>query len=639
MKEINLKHCFKRCFDNKVKVWQPFVAIVFSGFILTACVDNSDDYVDPIVPEPGEETVTGDDASDKQPFKVTQTTVNNNGKSTQTVSLRYYDDMPHVAYISFSDFQNMVMSTKSIQVSKTAASQYKLVTSKGETATVNTADEKITFDDYLSFVSLYILNSQGFVDAEPCYFRGKPAVNTPAAASVTFDLKKYGIDLRGDGQAVYVPLTTLSDIYSDPGCDHVLFNGDKIMLCNFDTKPYKIDASFFEKPYDTIERPADLAAFSYGELCFVIDHFYGRPGRNAIDKTIEEKGIDQALSDQTRKLLQSTNMFEYVFGMECLAAMLADGGHTTISPVTNCATVGIEDKKKIMSYMQKFIQAFSSTYPTETKQVVENVEFNDGSGIAAEVRKKLLNTDKYTKIGNSIYCIFDDFGPIDTKGWAAYYNGTGPLPTYNPQFRGDICGIVEALDKAAEDPEVKNFVLDFTTNNGGETSVLLAITNLLAGKSSYTYDNVLTKQRAVESMQIDGNFDRVFDDKDNAPRHPELNIAILTSHYAFSCGNLLPSLMKDYGYLIIGEKTGGGSCVIQQMCTAEGFCYVLSSARARLVNKAGENIDVGVEPHITLEVKQATGKDEDGDDVKYSDFSAFYVPSIGDQIVNWYANK
>ena len=114
---------------------------------------------------------------------------------------------------------------------------------------------------------------------------------------------------------------------------------------------------------------------------------------------------------------------------------------------------------------------------------------------------------------------------------------------------------MEALDKAAADPEVKNFVLDLTCNNGGELSVLMTITALLAGK------------------------------------------------------------------------------------TAEGFCYQLSSARARLVNKGGENIDGGIEPHIALEVKQATGKDDDGDDVKYSDFSAFYAPSVGEQIVSWYADK
>ena len=331
-------------------------------------------------------------------------------------------------------------------------------------------------------------------------------------------------------------------------------------------------------------------------------------------------------------------MAEYLFGMEYLASRLYDGSHTTISPIGITVILGITDTNILAKFVEKFVTPFANDY-IEAMSVVANIKRNDGSSIAAKERQKLLKTDSYTKIGNTMYCIFDDFGPVDSKAWTAYYKGTGSLPAYNPQFRGDICGIVEALDKAAADPEVKNFVLDLTCNNGGDLSVLLAITTLLAGKNTVTFDNVLTKQRVLYETLIDGNFDRVFDDKDKAPRHPQLNVAIMTSHYAYSCGNLLPSVMKDYGYLIIGEKSGGGSCSIQRMCTAEGLCYQISSARARLINKVGENIDSGVEPHIVLDVKQVTGKDEDGEDVKYSDFSAFYAPSVGEQIVSWYANK
>ena len=631
-----MKQYFMHYFDIKVKVWRPFVMMALLGLSLTACVDSTDNPIDP-----GQETTTGDDASDKTPFKVTQTTVNDNGKSTQTVALRYYDDIPHVAYIAVTDFQDMLVPSKSIKVNKTAASQYQLVTSKGETAMVNTAEESMTFDDYMSFVSLYVINAEGLVedDDELFYVRDKPATYTPATASVTFDMKKYGIDLRGDGQMVYVPLSTLSDIYSNLDGKHVFFNGEKIILTDFETKPIEMDEAFFMKPYDATERPADLAAYSYGELCFAIDHFYGRPGRKGIDNVIQEKGLDQALSENARKLLKSTKMDEYAFGLEYLAARLADGSHTLISPIVNCAVIGITDMKIIGKYLAKFVYPFSEDYYIEAMSVFANIKPNDASEYAAKARQQLLNTDSYIKIGNTMYCFFDDFGPVDSKSWTAFYNGTGPLPTYKPEFKGDICGIVEALDKAAADPEVKNFVLDMTCNNGGELSVLQAITALLAGKTAVTWDNVLTKQRVVNDVLVDANFDRVFDDKDKAPRHPELNVAIMTSHYAYSCGNLLPSQMKDFGYLIIGEKTGGGSCSIQKMCTAEGFCYQISSARARLVNKNGENIDGGVEPHIALEVKQATGKDDDGDEVKYSDFSAFYAPSVGEQIVNWYANK
>lgn len=631
-----MKQLFDQYSDIKVKVWRPFVAMTLFGFALTACVDNTDNPVNP-----GQETTTGDDASDIAKFIVTQTVVNNNGESTQKVTLRYYEDMPDVAYISVSDFQDMLVPNKSIRVSKTAASQYQLVTSKGETVMVNTAEESMTFDDYMSFVSLSATNVAGLEedDDELYYVLDKPSTYTPAAASVTFDMKKYGIDLRGDGQMVYVPLITLSDLYSDLEGKHVFFNGEKIILTDFETLPITMDEAFFMKPYEATERPADLAAYSYGELCFAIDHFYGRPGRNEIDKTIEEKGLDQALSENARKLLRSTKMDEYIFGLEYLASQLYDGSHTTISPISICSVIGITDSKIINQFAAKFITHFTGDYPSEVMAVVENVQRNDGSEMAAKARQQLLNTDTYTKIGNTMYCIFDDFGPIDSKAWTAFYKGAGPLPTYNPEFKGDICGLVEALDKAAADPEVKNFVLDLTCNNGGELPVLQAVTTLLAGKTDVNWDNVLTNQRVVNDVQVDANFDRSFDDKDNIPHYPQLNIAIMTSHYAYSCGNLLPSQMKDYGYLIIGEKSGGGSCSIQRMCTAEGLCYQISSARARLVNRAGENIDRGVVPHIALEVKQTTGKDDDGDDVAYSDFSAFYAPSVGDQIVSWYANR
>jgi hypothetical protein len=38
-------------------------------------------------------------------------------------------------------------------------------------------------------------------------------------------------------------------------------------------------------------------------------------------------------------------------------------------------------------------------------------------------------------------------------------------------------------------------------------------------------------------------------------------------------------------------------------------------------------------------VKKVKVKDADGDDIEYSDFSAFYDKSVGDKIVEWYANK
>ena len=107
------------------------------------------------------------------------------------------------------------MPSKSIRVNRIAASQYTLVTSKGETVKVNTAEESMTFDDFMSLVSLNVVNAEGGViddDDELFCVREKPATYSPAAASVSFDMKKYGIDLRGDGQMVYVPLSRFAQL-------------------------------------------------------------------------------------------------------------------------------------------------------------------------------------------------------------------------------------------------------------------------------------------------------------------------------------------------------------------------------------------------------------------------------------------
>ena len=46
--------------------------LLIAGSFLTACSDSNDD---PVEPQPGQETITGDDASDKAQYKVTQTAV------------------------------------------------------------------------------------------------------------------------------------------------------------------------------------------------------------------------------------------------------------------------------------------------------------------------------------------------------------------------------------------------------------------------------------------------------------------------------------------------------------------------------------------------------------------------------------
>ena len=98
---------------------------------------------------------------------------------------------------------------------------------------------------------------------------------------------------------------------------------------------------------------------------------------------------------------------------------------------------------------------------------------------------------------------------------------------------------------------------------------------------------------------MDTNFDGVFDEKDDA--NPKfdcsgMNIGVLSSKVAFSCGNQFPALMKDYGFPIMGERSGGGTCCIQVMQTADGQNYRISTYRDRTTDKNFKDVDTGIEP-------------------------------------------
>ena len=69
-----------------------------------------------------------------------------------------------------------------------------------------------------------------------------------------------------------------------------------------------------------------------------------------------------------------------------------------------------------------------------------------------------------------------------------------------------------------------------------------------------------------------------------------------SSKVAFSCAHQFPTLMKDYGFPIMGERTDGGTCCIQVMQTADGQNFVISTYRDRSTDKNFANTDTGITP-------------------------------------------
>lgn len=54
--------------------------------------------------------------------------------------------------------------------------------------------------------------------------------------------------------------------------------------------------------------------------------------------------------------------------------------------------------------------------------------------------------------------------------------------------------------------------------------------------------------------------------------------------------------MKDYGFTMMDERSGGAACCIQVMQTADGQNYRISTYRDRSTDKNFVNNDSGVQP-------------------------------------------
>ena len=163
------------------------MAIMVLGF--TACTDDNDDSV--------QRPETNSD--DQTAYTVKQVLVNRDGNNSGTVTLRFYEDMPSVPYISVADFQNIVVPGTTVSVTKTGTALYQLKNAGG-TLIVNTIDETCAFDDFMGFT-----NQMGLVQAgmENAYYDGLPYVRfnrqtlSGGSAALTFDYSSYGINLRG----------------------------------------------------------------------------------------------------------------------------------------------------------------------------------------------------------------------------------------------------------------------------------------------------------------------------------------------------------------------------------------------------------------------------------------------------------
>ncbi len=551
-------------------------------------------------------------------------------ESTEQVTVRYFSDQPQIACMDVAEYyRRFVLSgtegLSGLRVSRTG-NIFELTADDGSQAVIDIDAGTLSSGDLSAFIEMPFYKQQlsyGRTDPWFPFLRTESVTVSPVRTkNITLSFKDYGIPVYADGEAVYLPVATLADLFCDYRCFHVFFNGDAFYtydeLNNIQHTNAKDLVFTYHRPiFASGVRKNDMADFAYRELCFSVDSFYGYPGSAPIEALLKEKGLDRTLREddpEIHSLLLSLNWDDYQTGLYLLFNYLMDdGGHTRYNDLdpTHGRTLEAACQEDIAPRL----------LPSYEQSAV--LRAREAAPLLSE-KYAVYGEAAYTEAGDTAMVTINSF-TVDSEGWIRYYAGEGPLPVETDT----LALVADSLRWAQQNPDIKQFVIDLTHNGGGEERALLAIFSLLTNRSCLTEYDRLKGQLIRTEYTVDRNFDGIFDERDDAV-HYDFRFAVLTSRLSFSCSNLLASFCRENGILLLGQTSGGGSCSCRFAQTADGLAIRFSSVQ-RFLTSQGESIETGVPTDLPLARTGANGQE-------YYD-GCLDLARIGDLIRQYYQTK
>lgn len=288
-----------------------------------------------------------------------------------------------------------------------------------------------------------------------------------------------------------------------------------------------------------------------------------------------------------------------MYGLMRLCCKVYGDSHTAFTANQDIYTLrqAIDDHDYNDVYSEKILARLSA------KQIIPNwrtnARKNKASG-ASYIPRDSNGLPAFEVIdGNKTAIIRFDSFVVDLDGWTAYY-GTNPTTSPDPasvSLPDDSIGTFYKSFYAIEhEPDyaenVKNVVIDITNNGSGESDVLQFLLNYMIAPqdSSLLTLDVISGCKRILTARSDLNLDGKIDSNDKKKSY---NFLIFTSLMSFSCGNAMPAICADNSIKIIGQKSGGGSCVVRHACTADGFPYQYSGLE-RISRKDWSNVEGGI---------------------------------------------
>ncbi len=562
-------------------------------------------------------------------------------------NLRFYEKTPHVPYVDVQDFFKTFFSHD----------DYTLTRDDYIYVLKNNRDSVIQMDSKYNVLTLKYAHEfsdhKQSIQTTGLSFLKVTDVTISGYADKIIPLDNYGIDIHSEDDKAYMPLSFLSLVAGGSWLYNIIYNGKDIYVYDRQgllSDGVSRDITYYGDAYTSsltdysTPRYQDVAEYTYGQLCCTFDHFRGYTSQLVFGDnnllTIGTNGILEEYYPNIKSLLLSLDKKEYYAGYNLLLAGMFDGGHTLTLMGSedpdyglNCISNNLDTEKyasEIDFYTHKFIeplillQTRGLFYGAQKASIFPYVP-----QVSPNIDPK-LNYYYFDESTKTAYVGFDNFN-VDENAWNEFYKNKKD-PSQAP-VETDTYAYIRSCFYQALDDRAENLVLDLTTNGGGSSSALLGIMGLFnKGKSYMGMNNTQNRSRTTEYCDVDINLDGKWDnlDVEEASKF-DFNFGVMTSRISFSCGNLLPSLLKELGIKIIGERSSGGSCSIVLNSTCDGLVFAHSSELC-LSNANGENIDSGIPVDLQLKVVQ----DETNPAIIHLD--EFYdLPAIGNYLSTVYS--
>ena len=414
---------------------------------------------------------------------------------------------------------------------------------------------------------------------------------------VHLTLSAYLIDIVEKDNVCYVPMQTLNDIFMGTLYMHFIFNGEKLFGFTYGSS---LADSAYEAAPEEMSWP--FADYNYQELRFLLDNFYGLKKEHGITDfgslVVKNPDLDSKLSGIDPAGFDS--------GVSRLTGTYLDDGHSGF--ISSSWRAGKDD--------------YSAAFSRANDLGVSTMSLIELSTKFRKARRDVFpyGVPAYQEIGDTAFVTIDSFAAYSEP--AKYYqDDTTDYSRFLLDWAGKqapdtikLCIYAHKMISREESP-IKNVVIDLSNNGGGDANAAIFVISWLLGRADIALRDTFTGAETIMSFRADVSLDNRYEtslfDRTLTPdslRELGVNTYCLISPASFSSGNLVPAACKiSREVTVIGQTSGGGSCVILPCTSASGTVFQISGPKQLAIVKNGSfyNIDEGIEPDVILTKAQS----------------------------------